>query len=265
MHRLMPPATKYVAILREPYAQFWSTMNYFHGFQESSPLHGQRIRKQGKVFLGDPDFYYEYLDYSARHSIQMSHDLGLPARHRRNETEIAEFLRRTDEDFDLVLIREYFDESLVLLRRLLCWPLRSIVYQTRNAKTYETSVTPTTSSQEHENEDRNLRAAYRAWNAADARLYDHFNATLWKRIAREENFHEEVSFFRMTNRKVSIACARLGRLKKKSSAVRVRKSKWSPAFSIDGGVCHRLELDMISYLKRLKLSYYERSNSSKNA
>ena len=36
---------------------------------------------------------------------------------------VAEKIRSLDGEFDLVLLSEYFPESLVLLSELLCWPL----------------------------------------------------------------------------------------------------------------------------------------------
>ena len=39
-----------------------------------------------------------------------------------------------DAQFDLVLILERFDESLVLLQDLMCWPTEDIVYLKQNER-----------------------------------------------------------------------------------------------------------------------------------
>lgn len=41
------------------------------------------------------------------------------------------------EKIDLVLIMEYFDESLVLLKRELCWDLDDVVYFKLNQRSQE--------------------------------------------------------------------------------------------------------------------------------
>ena len=42
--------------------------------------------------------------------------------------------RELDAQFDLVLILERFDESLVLLQDLMCWPTEDIVYLKQNER-----------------------------------------------------------------------------------------------------------------------------------
>ena len=49
---------------------------------------------------------------------------------------------KTDDDFDLVMIAERFEESLVLLSELLCWPLEDMVYLKTNQLTHKVSDSP---------------------------------------------------------------------------------------------------------------------------
>ena len=49
---------------------------------------------------------------------------------------VDDWLKEIERDFLLVLIVEYFDESLVLLKRLMCWKLQDILYQKRNSGKY---------------------------------------------------------------------------------------------------------------------------------
>ena len=58
----------------------------------------------------------------------MAFDLGLEQENFSNEEEITEFIENISKRFDLVLIAEYFDESLVLMKRMLCWDFEDIVY-----------------------------------------------------------------------------------------------------------------------------------------
>ena len=58
----------------------------------------------------------------------MAFDLGLEQESFSNEEEIAKFIENISKSFELVLIAEYFDESLVLMKRMLCWDSEDIIY-----------------------------------------------------------------------------------------------------------------------------------------
>lgn len=47
-------------------------------------------------------------------------DLGLSYRYFQNYTAVKNYINFLNKEFDLVMIMDYFDESLVLLKRLLC-------------------------------------------------------------------------------------------------------------------------------------------------
>ena len=52
-----------------------------------------------------------------------------------NKTEVMKYIKELDKQFDLVLIAEYFDESLILLDELLCWPYKDLTYLKQNERT----------------------------------------------------------------------------------------------------------------------------------
>ena len=80
-------------------------------------------------------------------------------------TAIAAKIDEIDRRFALIMITEYMDESLVLLRQLLCWDWDDIVVFRVNARKsqYKTVSLPD-----------ELKEKIRAWNAADHLLYQHF-------------------------------------------------------------------------------------------
>ncbi|XP_038624235.1 galactose-3-O-sulfotransferase 4 [Tachyglossus aculeatus] len=93
------------------------------------------------------------------------------------------FVRRAlewvDATFDLVLVAEHFDESLVLLAAALCWELEDVAGFAHNAR-----ATGGVGG-------RGLRAPHpltavraRAWNDLDWALYVHANRSLWARAER---------------------------------------------------------------------------------
>lgn len=90
------------------------------------------------------------------------------------ESYINKAITEMDAIFDLVLITEYFDESLILMKELLSWSWDDILYVKVNSRKQ---------NEEQGEENSHLEALTRRWTKADAALYDYFNATLWRKIA----------------------------------------------------------------------------------
>ncbi|XP_012666236.1 galactose-3-O-sulfotransferase 4 [Otolemur garnettii] len=87
-----------------------------------------------------------------------------------------------DSVFDLVLVAEYFDESLVLLADALCWDLDDVVGFMHNAQAGGEQGLSVANNGGLTVEDQQLNARARAWNNLDWALYVHFNRSLWTRI-----------------------------------------------------------------------------------
>jgi hypothetical protein len=92
-----------------------------------------------------------------------------------NDELIASWISSLDSKFNLVLVVEYFVESIVLLRRLMCWTLPDVLFHSVNSLPYNY----------RSHSDDRLVNIYRRWSRVDYVLYDHFNRTLWKRIAMQ--------------------------------------------------------------------------------
>uniref|UniRef100_F6TYZ7 Galactosylceramide sulfotransferase n=3 Tax=Ciona intestinalis TaxID=7719 RepID=F6TYZ7_CIOIN len=78
---------------------------------------------------------------------------------------------RIEQEFDLVMISDHFMESLILLKDLMCWDLKDVVSLKLNSRKSKSPEQP-----------EQLRRKIRNWNKADAFLFDHFNATLWRKV-----------------------------------------------------------------------------------
>lgn len=87
-----------------------------------------------------------------------------------------------DSVFDLVMVAEYFDESLVLLADALCWGLDDVVGFMHNAQAGGEQRLGAANKSVLNGEDQQLTARARAWNNLDWALYTHFNRSLWARI-----------------------------------------------------------------------------------
>jgi len=127
----------------------------------------------------------------------MLYDLGLDFRYYQDKKAVLDYINFLGKEFDLVMIMEYFDESVVLLKRLMCWDWDDVVFIKHNERQKE----------EKKNMSQVLQVNIKSWNAADLLLYDHFNKTLWKKIAAEgPSFYEDLARFRRHNNEVFNLC-----------------------------------------------------------
>ncbi|XP_072051968.1 galactosylceramide sulfotransferase-like [Amphiura filiformis] len=115
-------------------------------------------------------------------------DLGLRTTKFRNSSAVAKHIKKLSREFDLMLITEYFDESLLLLRKLMCWSFDDILYLKQNVRADESRS---------QSLSEPLKDRIRKWNVADTRLYEYFNQTLWKKIAAYgPSFRRDLQYFK---------------------------------------------------------------------
>ncbi|XP_076829352.1 galactose-3-O-sulfotransferase 3 isoform X2 [Brachyhypopomus gauderio] len=173
VRRLMPNDTVHITILREPGAMFESLFSYYNQYCQSF----RRVPNGSlEVFLKHPWAYYRLEEHDSMYARNtLTFDLGGDKDRAGAEatTYARRFAAEVERVFSLVMIAEHFDESLVLLRRLLAWDLEDVLYVKLNMRT------PSSKSRLSEG----LRGKIREWNAIDAALYDHFNASLWRQLS----------------------------------------------------------------------------------
>ena len=188
--------TRYITILRDPSEQFESIFNYYHVerwnkvlLESSSPL---------ETFLSSPEKYYHGNRWLIKNPSLL--DLGLyPLPD--NVTELRDYVHFLQQELNLVLLNEYFDESLVLLKRRFCWEIEDILYFKLNERTDEEKGTLTSDA----------RQKIRKWNWGDVLLYDVFNQTLWEMIAQEgPEFYNDLALFRKEMKAIKKACLKRG-------------------------------------------------------
>ncbi|KAG9338205.1 hypothetical protein JZ751_026958, partial [Albula glossodonta] len=171
LRRLMPNDTIYVTILREPASMFESLFSYYNQYCQTF----KRVPNGSlEAFLAEPLRYYRPTEKDSMYARNtLTFDLGGDKDRPPEDSEyISGFIAGIERTFPLVMIAEYFDESLVLMRHLLSWDLEDVLYVKLNMR----------ASTSKQNLSSELPAQIRAWNALDARLYDHFNASLWRKL-----------------------------------------------------------------------------------
>ncbi|XP_019628795.1 PREDICTED: galactose-3-O-sulfotransferase 2-like [Branchiostoma belcheri] len=174
----------------------------------------------------------------------MALELGFPVHKLQNTTanpsseDIKNFLQSLSRELDLVMVMEYFEESLVLLRRLMCWDLRDILYLKYNSYEYGNVTVPP-----------GLVDKHKRWDSVDYALYEHFNRTLWEKIQKEgSDFTQELDHFRVVENKVRTHCTS----PKDKLPTTVEGSPWNTQFQIDSALCTWLKTSHMCYWTLLR-------------
>ncbi|XP_006818746.1 galactosylceramide sulfotransferase-like [Saccoglossus kowalevskii] len=185
------PNAKYLSILRSPYTQQRSV---FHWFNFPRSLGNQTTFRQ---FVEHPEHYSDFIQIHHQHrNGQMWFMIpDFDMRRQANVSYVQQAITLLDKEFDLVLILEYFDESLILLRKLLCWEFDDILYHSVNVRNPTDVITPS------------MESSIRKWSNADVLLYEHFNRTLWKKVnTYDGDFEDDLNKFRTRQQHASSQC-----------------------------------------------------------
>ncbi|XP_070568382.1 galactosylceramide sulfotransferase-like [Ptychodera flava] len=170
MDQLVPNA-KFFTILRSPYQQFHSAF-YWYGYYD-------RLVAKGSKHPFD-DFFKSTSERIVREQIvktlsriknSQSWMLGLNPEYQDDETAVDLKIKELDRGLDLVMLLEYYEESLVLLKRLLCWNDDDMFYYVSKAHGSEQMPLP-----------HSVESKIEKWNSADFKLYNHFNKTFWRKV-----------------------------------------------------------------------------------
>jgi len=185
------------------------------------------------------------------------YDLGLSFKYYQNLTAVNGYIQFLDKEFDLVMIMDYFDESLVLMKRLLCWQMEDILYLKLNERHNKEKDTVLTDD---------VRENVKRWNKADVLLFDYFNKSFWKKIENEgENFYKELTIFRQKNWEIKRA-----RVTNETRLQTMYKGKQAKGYVIRNdlpgallAVCQKLITSEIDYLEHLRVKQRQRSSHIK--
>lgn len=195
----MPADSFYFSILRHPVPMMESIFNYY---------------KHLTVFKKFPTLLH-FLDYSLRnHTLTVKSNYGhnlltfdfgfdntLTEASSGVDKEAQTAIAAIEKDFHLILISEYFDESVILLRHELCWSMEDVLSFKLNTRAKTTPVSPSTAEK------------IKRWNALDWRIYVHFNATFWKKVdsvVGRERMEEELAELRQLQALLTDVCLQEG-------------------------------------------------------
>ncbi|KAH9512879.1 Galactose-3-O-sulfotransferase 2 [Bulinus truncatus] len=247
----LPNDTFKFTTLREPLKQFISSFVYFR--QNSFPyLSVINSTDPLKTFLDNPE-RYEAKGYHSYTNNRQSMDLGFDMSHRFDDiTYIRSFIELTEKRFNLVLISEYFDESLIVLKRRLRWSTTDIIYfrklESRDSVRMLQGISDLQKSQ------------HKRFSTADIMLYEYFFKKFKKIMSQEVGLSEELEEFQSILSRVSLFCKDVSNV---NAELREPAGRWSEDVIITRSKCKWLILDEISFTKYFKMLHINKRFNNK--
>jgi len=166
--KVIPKPSKRVTLLRDPVDTFESGYVYM-GLENSFKMN---INEYAKKIVRDgfparkPKSWFD--------KNELLWDLGMQVGKMEGKSDLRDRIMFYENEFDLVLLAERFDESLVVMKDVLCWDTQDIKYLKQNERAAEfkaNAVTPET------------RLILQQWMWSDYQLYNYFNHKLSDQIA----------------------------------------------------------------------------------
>ncbi|NXP24567.1 G3ST2 sulfotransferase, partial [Scytalopus superciliaris] len=194
VQKVVPSTAVYFSILRNPVQLMESSFMYYKGASAFS-----RVRSL-EEFLSQPHRYYNPARGDSHYARNlMTFDFGFNPNGEVSAERVQLMLKAIEASFDFLLISEYFDESMVLLKEMLCWDLDSVVSFPLNTRDNSTKA-PLPDS---------IVEKIKEWNRLDWEIYTHFNRTFWQRIDRDvgrERMEREVKALRERRAELAGIC-----------------------------------------------------------
>ena len=106
--------------------------------------------------------------------------LGLQIRERISVEEVTDYIEKTLKFYDLIMLSDYFEESMILLSHTLNWPMSKLVYIKQNESKDKQKIFEIANW--IKNSD--VVGKYKEWNFADELLYEKVNKTFWEKYDR---------------------------------------------------------------------------------
>lgn len=260
---IMPKDTVFFTTVREPFSRLGSALNY-HGMAKCGRMSPDvDITEE---FLNSM-FWYDNLYKSPDNMLNltgckcipkgisiarnhMAFDLGFPtgwhydgmSDQQNNYTFIAEWLKDLNSNFNLLLPTDRFNESMVLLKRYMCWSFKDIIFRMlrKSSKERKSDLDPVKIER------------FRKWTNVDTLLYYLTKKTFDNRVRTLGNeFKQEVDEYARQETEVLEYCE----LKRTiGDSLKIPATKWDPGYEFSYMDCELL-MDKQHNRDRLKEQY----------
>ena len=232
-------------MIREPFKHFVSAFTYFKDTAKQEYLIKlNRYKDPITAFLKNP-VTFEAKGFVSYTNNRQSVDLGYDIRKYSfsNESYISRFINQTEERFDLILITEYFMESVVLLKRALNWCTEDTLFYAKNVHAKSKRVLA--------NMTEWHRERHRTFSQPDIKLYQHFLSLFKQKMSRAIGLQEEISELKIILGKVRNFCSKTD-TEASPEVLEIPSGRWSDRISIRKSKCEWLKLEELSVTHRLQ-------------
>ncbi|XP_028313606.1 galactosylceramide sulfotransferase [Gouania willdenowi] len=217
--KLLPTDTSYITILRDPAELFESSFHYFGRLVPFT----WKIPGDDKLteFLLDPQAYFDPEGFNFFYLKNLLFfDFGHDNMMKLDDPRVDDGIKIISERFQLVMLVEYFEESLILLKEALCWEMDDLLFFKLNARKGST-VSKLSSEQ---------RARALEWNSIDWKLYQHFNQTFWKKVEvyGRQRMAEDVAELLRRNEAMASICIEEGHAVEAGRIQETAMQPWQP-------------------------------------
>jgi len=130
----------------------------------------------------------------------MAFDAGMETSEFDDASKVNALISTMEDQFDLVMISEQMEASLVLMADVMCWPLEEVTFLKLNARP-SNSTSRTRLSPEQ-------KAKLRAANSADVKIYEHFSRRFEQRVRKygSERMEKSVGELKTLNEQMKERC-----------------------------------------------------------
>ena len=242
---LMPGRKIFISSLRHPFSQLNSDIHYQKNRRSKLPkakikLSALRDKDILKRILMSPKKLKQYGQRYLKMPDPYSHNDTDENQGPDQENHFRKHLQNLSTKFLLILITEYYDASLVLLKRRMSWELQDIIYSPLKMGQYEKK------DDDHSNE---FLSRHQQLRPKEYALFEHFNQTLWADISGEsQDFWGEVWHYKNINDKILKFCdtyykileidtSKVETIIHQNRSLRIEKSPWNNVFEIDSLDC----------------------------
>lgn len=252
---LMKPDTKYVTILREPLPHLRSSFQYFElnlkkRIADTGPEAIERFLMNPWKFDFIPDWLENIIPYAANRINSVtrnlqSADLGLSYWKFDDQSAVDKFVDKTMSDFDFIMVLERLDESLAVLRRIMCWEMKDVMYIPKN-------INPKRSFEVTQLTEQAIHNVYK-WNNVDTKLYDRANRQLDVHLGRYPDIKDEVAQYKKFHLTIAEFCLHQHT---RNRSITIPGSRWNSPFVVDNEYCVLLQMDERDLTHAFKCKQY---------
>ena len=235
---LLPADSVNIGIVREPLERMISSAFYYRDVFGVGYL--KRIPRANFIhnLVNFPGKYNSAFFSQTRNS--MGKDFGFPSGILPSETlRIQSYLDKLNSEFLLVMIMEKFDESLVMMKRLLNWSFVDIVYHKTNSHKHNPIILNATEKEK-----------FRSTSFLDYEIYNYFTEVFETKLKTiGSDFFDEVEFFQNVLDRVGVFCSSTF---ENGTSVSFPSSKWDKHFEVTKTDCQWMNTKEIPFINKLR-------------